>query len=108
MMFCPNCGSLMQPVAPSRFKCSSCGYESSSSGSGRVVLGQRIKHKEREKIIVIDDTKRTSNPIVKDVRCPSCGWNEAEYWIMQTRRADEPPTRFYRCTKCGKVWREYE
>lgn len=93
-----------------RAKCPKCGYEKPlGSLSSKTVLTTKIKHNPREKIIVIEDsTPKHSNPVTRDVRCPKCGHNEAEYWFMQTRRSDEPPTRFYRCTKCGYVWREYE
>ncbi|MCC6030542.1 MAG: transcription factor S [Desulfurococcales archaeon] len=108
MEFCPVCGTLMR-VEKGKLKCPNCGYEKPLSESNRkIVLKTRIQHSPREKTIVIEEDKKILNPIVRDVRCPKCGHNEAEYWIIQTRRADEPPTRFYRCLKCGHVWREYE
>lgn len=97
-------------VERGRLVCPSCGYEKPLGGGAprTALIRTRIQHSPREKTIVVEETKRASNPVTRDVRCPKCGHNEAEYWIMQTRRADEPPTRFYRCLRCGHVWREYE
>ncbi|MGC9148960.1 MAG: transcription factor S [Sulfolobales archaeon] len=108
MEFCPICGTLMR-VERDKLKCPKCGYEKPlKSASSRTVLTTKIRHSPREKTIVIEEEKKTGNPVTRDARCPKCGYNEAEYWILQTRRADEPPTRFYRCLRCGHVWREYE
>ena len=111
--FCPRCGTMMRPQRKSGkvvLVCPKCGYvmEASDKDRGRYKLRKRIEHTEKEKIIVIDESKIPKVlPTTKGVVCPKCGNNEAYYWVVQTRRADEPPTRFFRCTKCGYVWREY-
>ncbi|MEM0458111.1 MAG: transcription factor S [Sulfolobales archaeon] len=108
MEFCPRCGTLMK-IEKNVAKCPKCGYEKIISGSStRSVITTRIRHNPKEKMIVIEKESTRSNPVTRDVRCPKCGYNEAEFWFMQTRRSDEPPTRFYKCTRCGHVWREYE
>lgn len=90
------------------YKCPKCGYEEEATES--IQLKSVIRHSAREKTLVLDDDvdKPEGAQIIKGVVCPTCGNNEAYFWILQTRAADEPATRFYKCTKCGKVWREYE
>lgn len=110
IIFCPQCGSLMQPRAGNSLSCPRCGYTKSMDNSKNIVLSSiKIKHSSSERLVVLEEDKpKTSLPRTRDARCPKCGNDEAEYWFLQTRRADEPPTRFYRCVKCGHVWREYE
>lgn len=110
IMFCPQCGSLLQPAGTNTLKCPRCGYTKSVEKPGGIVIAStKIKHGSNEKILMIEDSRPKSTlPRTRDTRCPKCGNDEAEYWFIQTRRADEPPTRFYRCVKCGHVWREYE
>lgn len=115
MKFCPRCGSLMMPRRENGkvvFVCPNCGYreEASSSDPGGqlMVLRQKIEHSEKEKIIVVDTSTKTQSLPKTRAICPRCGYHEAYYWVVQTRRADEPPTRFYKCVRCGYVWREYD
>ncbi|MCX8208597.1 MAG: transcription factor S [Sulfolobales archaeon] len=111
MKFCPKCGSLMLPKredGKTVLACPKCGYSLRAESEYRhsQVVARR---KERERLVVIDETsKKVGLPIAKGVKCPRCGNEEAYYEILQTRRADEPPTRIYKCSKCGYVWREYE
>ncbi len=114
-MFCPRCGTLMKPKKvdnKTMLVCPRCGYMAEPKGSSSIRsmyrTTTRIQHTEKEKIIVLDESKLPKVlPKTKDVICPKCGHNEAYYWVLQTRRADEPPTRFFKCTRCGHVWREY-
>lgn len=112
--FCPKCGTLLKPQREGGDKsvlvCPRCGFKKELSKTSKYVLSQGIRHSEREKTLILEGGEDVRMlPKVKDlVTCPKCGYNEAYYWIMQTRRADEPPTRFYRCVKCNHVWREYE
>lgn len=109
--FCPQCGSLMRPSATGagKLECPKCGFSKEANPGSLVISTSKIRHRGVEKTIMIDnDRPKTALPRTRDVRCPKCGNDEAEYWILQTRRADEPPTRFYKCVKCGHVWREYE
>jgi len=90
------------------YKCPKCGYEDTNVQQS-IKITTTVKHSAKEKTLVLEsETPPTGAQITKGVICPSCGNDEAYFWILQTRRADEPPTRFYKCTKCGKVWREYE
>ena len=109
IMFCPQCGSLMQP-STNGLRCPRCGYIKPLENTKAIVVSStKVKRNPSERLIVLDSDKpRSSLPRTRDVRCPKCGNDEAEYWFLQTRRADEPPTRFYKCVKCGHVWREYE
>jgi DNA-directed RNA polymerase subunit M len=111
MKFCPKCGSIMVPRRENGktvYKCPKCGYEDTNVQQS-IKITTTVKHSAKEKTLVLEsETPPTGAQITKGVICPSCGNDEAYFWILQTRRADEPPTRFYKCTKCGKVWREYE
>jgi len=89
------------------YKCNKCGYEEEAKQS--ITITTKVKHSEKERMLVIEgEEKPAGAQKIKGIVCPSCGNDEAYFWILQTRRADEPPTRFYKCTKCNKVWREYE
>lgn len=43
-----------------------------------------------------------------DEECPSCGHDEAYFYLQQTRAADESETRFYICAECSNKWRDYD
>ncbi len=112
MRFCPRCGSLMLPQRMSDgklvWKCRSCGYVEDSAPAQPLLIRQQIKHSEKERIVVIDDSVEKMGMTITRAVCPKCGNEQAYAWVMQTRRADEPPTRFFKCTRCGHVWREYD
>ncbi len=115
MRFCPRCGSLMMlRIENGRrvWVCPSCGYrEEVGQGSQEqqmAVLKQRINHHPRERLIVVDKSKQVESLPKTRAICPRCGYHEAYYWLVQTRKADEPPTRFFKCVRCGYVWREYD
>ena len=112
MKFCPRCGSLMVPRnidGKVVWVCPSCGYrEEANNPTAITLLKQRIKHDEKEKLVVIDQTKKPEALPKTRAICPRCGYHEAYYWVVQTRKADEPPTRFFKCVRCGYVWREYD
>ncbi len=104
MKFCPKCGTVLTPFQKSNkiiLKCAKCSYETSK--------GEKAYAKPRpeEKVVVIGKQaqKIQTLPTVK-VECPKCGYNQAQYWIVQTRGADESSTQFFRCVKCQYTWRE--
>lgn len=111
--FCPRCGGLLRPYKHGNktfLICMRCKYkiEASQKDLDTYKLSVKITHSEKEKTIIISSDKIEGLPITKEVICPRCGYNEAYYWMMQTRAADEPATRFFKCTKCGYTWREYD
>lgn len=112
MKFCSKCGSLMvlrnQDNHSKIWVCLSCGFSEKLDESTSIVISREIEHSERERIIVVSNKDEVETLPVTKAICPRCGWGEAYYWLVQTRRADEPPTRFFRCTKCKHVWREYD
>ncbi|KSW11723.1 DNA-directed RNA polymerase subunit M [Pyrodictium occultum] len=114
MKFCPRCGSLMvlRTVDGKRvWVCPSCGYQEEVDGNNSPalsVLRQQIRHSEKERIVVVSSQQNLESLPKTRVTCPRCGYHEAYYWVVQTRRADEPPTRFFKCVSCGYVWREYD
>jgi len=113
LKFCPRCGSLMMPRNMDGrvvWACPSCGYveEDPSPSQGLSLLRQRIEHSEKDRIIVVDQSRKPNALPKTRAVCPRCGYGEAYYWVVQTRRADEPPTRFFKCVRCGYVWREYD
>ncbi|WP_126451184.1 transcription factor S [Sulfodiicoccus acidiphilus] len=109
MKFCPKCKTMMSPKkvdGRTTYRCPKCGYEEEATQSLTIVT--RVRHDDKEKMLVLDEQVPAGSQKMKGIICPSCGGDEAFYWMLQTRSADEPITRFYKCTKCGKVWREYE
>ena len=115
MKFCPRCGSLMTPRKIDGrlvWVCPTCGYQEEATAAQAApqlaVFRHEIKHDVKERLVVIDkDAKPETLPKTRAV-CPRCGYHEAYYWVVQTRKADEPPTRFFKCVRCGYVWREYD
>ncbi|RLF61056.1 MAG: transcription factor S [Thermoplasmata archaeon] len=101
-MFCKKCGSLMLPKN-GKLVCTQCGREEEISNKNEFRL--REKNKKKKELLVVDEEIKTL-PTVR-VECPKCKNMEAEWWLVQTRKADEPETRFFRCTKCKYTWREY-
>ncbi len=109
LKFCPKCRSIMMPTrieGKTILKCPKCGF-TEHSAPNMLVDKVSITRKPTETPIVITKTSEEYLPKTR-ARCPKCGYEEAYYWLQQTRAADEPPTRFYRCVKCGHTWREYE
>ncbi len=111
--FCPRCGGLMKPVREGDtvyMVCTRCGYrvKASQKDLESYRVSTKIVHTEKEKTVVINEEEEMNLPITREVVCPRCGYNEAYYWMIQTRSADEPSTRFYKCRRCGYVWREYD
>ncbi len=102
MEFCPKCKKLMIYVG-NKAVCRKCGYEK-EVGEEKVVIKSE---KNKEEIPVIEGENVKTLPTTKAI-CPSCGNNEAFWWMRQLRAADESEVRFFRCTKCGKTWREYQ
>lgn len=109
--FCPRCGGLLQPTRNQGevvLKCTRCGHRVSGIDNASFRVVTKIKHSEKEKIVVVEGEDTSNLPVTREVICKKCGNTEAYYWMIQTRAADEPSTRFYKCTRCGHVWREYE
>lgn len=88
------------------YVCPSCGYIVEATIRSGIYVGsidnsRRIK----KEIVVVGEEASLSK--VSGVKCPNCGFNEAYWWMVQTRSADEAPTTFYKCVRCGHVWRDY-
>jgi DNA-directed RNA polymerase subunit M len=102
-MFCEECKSLMLPKGE-KIVCTRCGFERD--------IGQKDSYKvkdnaeEKNKLLIVDKEIKTLPTIRSE--CEKCGNMEAEWWLLQTRKADESETRFFRCTKCKFTWREYQ
>ncbi|MET1159702.1 MAG: transcription factor S [Thermoprotei archaeon] len=111
--FCPRCGGIMKPENRNGsvyLVCIRCGYSIKAGNEDlrAYKISTKIRHSEKEKLVVISEEDVSGLPVTREVTCPKCGYNEAYYWMIQTRAADEPPTRFYKCKRCGYTWREYE
>lgn len=108
--FCSRCGSVMYPRATPEGQvlfCPRCGHsEGVEAGIEVYRIRREVRHAPREKTLVVGEQPAGAH-VVRGVRCDKCGWEEAYFWMLQTRAADEPATRFYRCTRCGHTWREY-
>ena len=102
-MFCDKCGSLMLPKNK-KLVCTRCGAEEEIENEEEYRIVR--KEEKKEKMLVVDQEVRTL-PTTR-AECSRCGNMEAEWWLLQTRKADEAETRFFRCTKCKFTWREYQ
>jgi DNA-directed RNA polymerase subunit M len=83
--------------------CTNCGKETEISNAESFRLKQAEGNKN--KLLIVDEEINTL-PTTR-AECRKCGNMEAEWWLLQTRRADEAETRFFRCTRCKFTWREY-
>ena len=96
----PNDGKL-------RCRSERCGYERKvnrqESDEGKVVV--RKSGNVKGETLILDELVSTLPKTRID--CPTCGHNEATWYMRQTRAADEPTTRLYRCTSCSHTWREF-
>ena len=102
-MFCEKCKSLMLP-RDDKIVCTRCGFERDVKGKDKYKVSS--DEKEKNKLLIVDEEIRTL-PTTR-TKCGRCGNMEAEWWLLQTRKADEAETRFFRCTKCKLTWREYQ
>ena len=92
-------------IQDGRLVCTKCGYKKKIGKNTKTKITEKIEKKE-EIMIISDEEEKKTFPKTK-VICPNCGYNEAIWWMQQTRAADEPPTMFFKCLKCGHTWREY-
>ena len=103
-MFCEKCGGLVLPKKD-LLVCTKCGL--AKEIEDRDALTHIEKRGERKKKVVVLETDISTLPVTR-AECPQCKNMEAQWWLIQTRRADESETRFLRCTKCKFTWREYD
>jgi DNA-directed RNA polymerase subunit M len=110
LKFCPRCGTRLKlklvrisQTSTYQLACDNCGYQEQPEKKTT-----KIEKREAVSIKVLDDslTKLKTMPTTK-IECPKCGYEEAQWWIVQTRGGDEPSTQFYRCLRCTHTWRLY-
>ena len=100
MMFCPRCKSILLPNPQDKKIRCGCGY---SSNFKKVIIKEKVEN--NKKIEIIDKTAETLPKT--EIECVKCGYDQAYYWLAQTRASDEAETQFFRCCKCGHQWRNY-
>ncbi len=105
VVFCEKCKNLMLPKG-NVLVCTNCGEEKPIENKEEYKVVRKEK-KKRERMLLLEDEDVQTLPRTK-AECPKCGNMEAEWWLLQTRKADESETRFFRCTKCKYTWREYQ
>lgn len=107
MKFCPDCGARLRPKPGETIVCPKCGKKVKGGDSVRKeeVVKQVAGSGASLKVMDEKDTGETLPTIT--MSCPSCGHDEAVWWMLQTRSADEATTQFFRCTKCNHTWRNY-
>lgn len=103
MEFCPKCKSIMI-FQGDKAICKKCGYEKDAESDREFII--KVE-RNKDDVPVIESENLKTLPTTKAI-CPTCGNNEAFWWLRQLRAADESEVRFFRCTKCGKTWREYD
>ena len=103
-MFCPECGSILQPKekAGKKVLYCTCGYTKVPEEITSTEIKETVN--TGKKVEILEKFEAHSKMRVK---CEKCSNMIAYYWTQQTRGADEPETRFFRCTKCEYTWREY-
>jgi len=102
--FCEKCKNLMFPRGKV-LVCSNCGEEKAIENESEYRVVRKEEEKKKDRTLLVDEEVNVM-PTTK-AECPKCGHMEAQWWMVQTRKADEAETRFYRCTKCRYTWREY-
>lgn len=102
-MFCEKCKSLMLPKGK-KLVCMRCNFKTDIEGADEYKLSS--EGEKKNKLLILDKEIRTM-PTTR-AECGKCKNMEAEWWLLQTRKADESETRFFRCTKCKFTWREYQ
>lgn len=102
MMFCPKCGSIMQPKQEKGKKvlACSCGYVKKTGGESVV---KEVVQQAKSVEVVSDEP--TTLPLTEEY-CPKCGHDQAYWWTKQMRASDEPETKFLQCEKCKYTWRD--
>ncbi len=84
--------------------CTKCKLEKKISNTSELKITSERKKEDKLLILEAEDIK--TKPTTR-AECPKCKNMQAEWWLLQTRKADEAETRFFRCTKCKFTWREY-
>ena len=100
MEFCDECGSMMKKEGDV-WVCASCGHESPADAAAQFVVTDNQQVSE-----VIESTGGDTGLPTTTTTCPSCGNDEAYWYLQQIRSADESETRFFVCTACEHRWRE--
>ncbi len=102
-MFCEKCKRLTLPKGK-KLVCTRCSFKTAIGETNEYKLS--LKEKKKNKLLIVDKEIKTL-PTTR-AECQRCKNMEAEWWLLQTRKADESETRFFRCTKCKFTWREYQ
>ncbi|RLI67222.1 MAG: transcription factor S [Candidatus Gerdarchaeota archaeon] len=112
MEFCDECGAMLTPKkidGKVMMVCPKCGEKKKELTKEEQIVKEKVKHTEKESMVVIENPEQIKTMPTKKMHCPKCkSVQETQYWTVQTRSGDEAPTRFYRCTKCKTTWREYD
>ncbi len=104
-MFCEKCKGIMLPKE-GVLVCARCGDTKKVKDKAAMTVVK--KGKKKKEVLVLEGDENLSTLPVTRAECPECQNMDAQWWLIQTRRADEPETRFLRCTKCKYTWREYD
>lgn len=113
LIFCVDCGNLLDSVAGKHISCGDCQreYESERFANLKVVTrssDDAFPSALRMKQSVVKTTLKSGEveegATIKE-KCPQCGNEEMQYHTLQLRSADEGATVFYTCTGCGYRFR---
>lgn len=109
MEFCEKCGDLMIPQKKGKntyLVCRKCERRKlAKKREYNLVVSSKA---EKKGVVVVEKKHRVEVLPTTMAQCPKCEFNQAYWWMQQTRAADEPPTRFFKCARCNHVWRAYE
>eukprot|EP00842_Homolaphlyctis_polyrhiza_P005969 jgi/Hompol1/6373/HPOL_001189-RA len=116
LVFCPECGSLLDPPSGSEdsVSCYCCGTSINAKAFESIEVVSRSKQDtfpDRPKLAVKSSNHKDAEPTdshahlrdgatIKE-KCPKCDAPEMVFHTAQLRSADEGQTVFYSCIKCG-------
>lgn len=113
LIFCLQCGSLLDEMAGGTATCQQChaSYDSAAFQNLKVVtrtsedaFPSKIRSKKSVVKTSIEKNELEDGAIINE-KCPQCSNEQMHYHTLQLRSADEGATVFYTCTACGYRFR---
>ncbi|KAJ1953872.1 DNA-directed RNA polymerase I core subunit rpa12 [Dispira parvispora] len=109
MVFCPECGKLLDPVTETnKLECQACGNTMSVTSVDKIEIHTSSRDsafpsalRNKRSLVQNDMSKMREEAATVAQTCEKCGAEEMEYYTRQMRSADEGQTVFYTCRKCG-------
>ena len=110
LKFCPETNDLLYPrenreARRLEYYCKNCDYVEPAPLAEYCVHVSELKHDAKEQTVVLQDVRADPTlPRTKDVRCPTCGHNEAVFF---SAASEQGMVLYFNCCGCGHRWRDY-